>query len=150
MLINKNKTYFKSKTINQNKWYIVNAAEQNLGRLSTKISCILRGKNDIEYAPHVKNNIYIIIINSKLIKVTGNKKKQKTYKRHSGKPGSLKTEQFDHLQNRLPNKILEKAIKGMLPKNSLGRKIFTQIKIYSDNKHPHSAQKPSLLELHEI
>nr|YP_009393779.1 ribosomal protein L13 [Caloglossa beccarii]ARW62341.1 ribosomal protein L13 [Caloglossa beccarii] len=150
MLINKNKTYFKSSITNQNQWYLINAANQNLGRFSSKIAYMLRGKNSTEYAPHIKNNIYIIIINSKLIKVTGNKRKQKTYKRHSGKPGGLKTETFDNLQKRLPNKILEKSIKGMLPKNSLGRQIFTQIKIYADNKHPHSAQQPKLLQINAI
>lgn len=150
MLINKNKTYFKPNITNQNRWYLVDATNENLGRFSSKISYILRGKNNPEYTPHIKNNIHIIIINSKLIKVTGNKKKQKTYKRHSGKPGGLKIETFDNLQKRLPNRILERAIKGMLPKNSLGRQIFTHIKIYADSKHPHSAQQPTLLQLNEI
>lgn len=148
MITNKNKTYFKSDI--KNKWYIIDADNHTLGRLSSKIAYILMGKNNIHYAPHVKNNVYIIIINSRLIKVTGDKKIQKTYKSHSGKPGGLKIETFNKLQKRLPNKIVEKAIKGMLPKNSIGRKTFTQVKIYPDNKHPHFAQQPLLLQLNEI
>lgn len=148
MTINKNKTYFKSDTTN--KWYIINAANETLGRLSSKVAYIIMGKNSINYAPQIKNNIYIIIINSQLIEVTGNKKIYKTYKRHSGKPGGLKQETFNKLQKRLPNKILEQAIKGMLPKNSIGRKLFTQIKIYSDSQHPHFAQQPLSLQLNEI
>lgn len=146
MTINKNITHFNSNI--EKKWYIVDAANQTLGRLSSKIAYILQGKHNIAYAPHINNNINIIIINSKLIQVTGNKKIQKKYKRHSGRPGSLKIETFDKLQKRLPNKILEKAIKGMLPKNSMGRKIFTQIKIYANSEHPHSTHKP--LPLNEI
>lgn len=146
MAINKNVTHFNSNI--EKKWYIVDAANQTLGRLSSKIAYTLQGKNDINYAPNMNNNAHIIIINSRLIQVTGNKKTQKKYKRHSGRPGNLKIETFDKLQKRLPNKILEKAIKGMLPKNSLGRKMFTQIKIYSNSEHPHSIQK--LLPLNEI
>nr|YP_009392540.1 ribosomal protein L13 [Caloglossa monosticha]ARW61102.1 ribosomal protein L13 [Caloglossa monosticha] len=145
MTINKNITNFNPP---ENQWYIINAANQNLGRLSSKIAYILQGKNNKTYAPHIKNNAYIIIINSKLIKITGNKKTQKTYKRHSGRPGSLKIETFSELQKRLPNRILEKAIKGMLPKNFIGKKIFSQIKIYTNDKHPYCTQKP--LPLNEI
>nr|QCI06030.1 ribosomal protein L13 [Delesseria sanguinea] len=146
MIVNKNKTYVK-KDKEPRKWYIIDAKEQNLGRLSSKIAYFLIGKTGITYTPHVKNEVNIIIINSKLIEITGNKKYQKTYKRHSGRPGGLKIEYFDKLQQRMPNKIIENSIKGMLPKNTLGRKLFTQIKIYPNNIHPHSSQKPLLIKL---
>ena len=146
MINNKNKTYIDKNKI-KNKWYIIDASNQNLGRLSSKIAYILRGKENNSYTPHLNNKINIIIINSKLIQITGKKKEQKEYKRHSGKPGSLKVETFSKLQERMPNKILEKSIKGMLPKNILGRQLFKQLKIYSNNIHPHSSQKPILLKL---
>lgn len=146
MTTDRNKTYIE-KLHTTKEWYIIDAAQQNLGRLSSKIAYKLRGKTNNKYTPYIANNIYIIVINSKLIKITGNKRKQKEYKRHSGKPGGLKIETFEKLQQRMPNKILEKAIKGMLPKNVLGRKLFTQLKIYSDHIHPHASQKPQLLQL---
>ena len=146
MTINKNKTYAE-KYQTTTEWYIIDASNQNLGRLSSQIAYKLRGKNKNTYTPHILNNINIIVINSKLIQITGNKKKQKEYKRHSGRPGGLKKETFEKLQARIPNRILEKSIKGMLPKNILGRKLFKQLKIYSNDNHPHSAQKPILLQL---
>nr|YP_009295267.1 50S ribosomal protein L13 [Dasya binghamiae]AOH77279.1 50S ribosomal protein L13 [Dasya binghamiae] len=146
MTVNKNKTYIEKNLIQQ-EWYIINAENQNLGRLSSKIAYTLKGKRSNKYTPHLNHKINIIIINSKLIKITGNKKKQKKYKRHSGRPGGLKVETFEKLQQRIPNRILEKSIKGMLPKNTLGRKLFAQLKIYSDNIHPHSSQKPKMLKL---
>nr|YP_009391299.1 ribosomal protein L13 [Dipterocladia arabiensis]ARW59443.1 ribosomal protein L13 [Dipterocladia arabiensis] len=146
MIIDKNKTYIHKCQI-EPEWYIIDAKNQKLGRLSSQIAYKLRGKNNKTYTPHINNRIYIIIINSKLIQITGNKRKQKEYKRHSGKPGGLKIETFEKLQTRMPNKIIEQAIKGMLPKNILGRKLFTQLKIYSDHIHPHSSQQPKLLKL---
>nr|YP_009396053.1 ribosomal protein L13 [Dasya naccarioides]ARW65239.1 ribosomal protein L13 [Dasya naccarioides] len=149
MINNKNKTYINNinKSKIKNKWYIIDASNQNLGRLSSKVAYILRGKESGDYTPHINNQINIIIINSKLIEITGKKREQKEYKRHSGKPGSLKIETFNKLQERMPNKILEKSIKGMLPKNILGRQLFKQLKIYSNHIHPHSSQKPKLLNL---
>lgn len=146
MTVNKNITNFTYNT--EKKWYIIDANNKNLGRLSSKVAYLLQGKNNTTYTPHIKNNTHIIIINSKLIQITGNKKIQKIYRRHSGKPGGLKMEAFDKLQQRMPNKILERAIKGMLPKNSIGKKLFTQIKIYANDEHPHYIQKP--LQLNEI
>nr|QCI06624.1 ribosomal protein L13 [Erythroglossum lusitanicum] len=148
MLINKNITYI-DKKINTPKWYIIDAKDQNLGRLSSQIAYLLRGKNNTNYLPYLENTINIIVINSKLIKITGKKKEQKTYKRHSGKPGGLKIETFDKLNKRIPNRIIETAIKGMLPKNTLGRKLFKRLKVYPDIIHPHSAQKPITLKLNQ-
>lgn len=144
--MNTNKTYIEKKNTN-NSWYIIDAKEKKLGRLSTNIAKILKGKNEKCYSSNINHNNYIIIINSTKIIVTGQKNKQKLYKRHSGRPGSMKIETFDELQKRIPNRIIEKAIKGMLPKGRLGRDLFTQIKIYEDDRHPHDAQNPQLVEL---
>nr|ARW60667.1 ribosomal protein L13 [Polysiphonia sp.] len=139
--MNINKTIVK-KPDRKTTWYIVNAKYYKLGRLSSKIAYILRNKNRISYLPYQEGNLKIIIINSKEIQITGNKSRQKTYKTHSGRPGGLKIEVFEKLQTRIPNRIIEHAIKGMLPKNSLGRKLFKNVKIYSNNIHPHINEKP--------
>jgi large subunit ribosomal protein L13 len=144
--MNHNKTYLhqgETKT----SWYIIDAKEQRLGRISTNIANIVRGKKENDYASNKNHNNYVIVINSKYIKVTGKKSNQKLYKRHSGKPGSMKVETFHQLQKRIPNRIIEKAIKGMLPKGRLGRKLFTQIKIYEEEQHQHDAQKPQVITL---
>nr|YP_010952275.1 ribosomal protein L13 [Gloiopeltis furcata]WMP13944.1 ribosomal protein L13 [Gloiopeltis furcata] len=127
------------------KWYLVDAKDKNLGRLSTQIAVILRGKNDVEYTPYIKSPSHVIVINAKKVSVSGQKKSQKTYKRHSGRPGGLKTETFEQLNKRIPNRIVEKAIKGMLPKGSLGKELFAQLKVYAGENHPHIAQRPELI-----
>lgn len=141
-----NDTYIPSKKISK-RWYLIDANNQTLGRLSTKVASILRGKNSIEYTPFLNTQSYIIVINSRNIKVTGQKKYKKLYKRHSGQPGGLKIETFEQLNQRIPNKIIEKAVKGMLPKGPLGRKLFTQLKVYANNNHPHEAQQPKNITL---
>nr|YP_009732334.1 50S ribosomal protein L13 [Gracilaria textorii]QHS70964.1 50S ribosomal protein L13 [Gracilaria textorii] len=141
-----NKTYIAQKP-NYSKWYIIDAKDKNLGRLSSKIAKLLKGKNSISYTPYINNKIYIIIINSKSIKVTGKKVFQKTYKQHSGYPGGLRIKTFNHFLSRKPNIILEKSIKGMLPKGILGKQLFTQLKIYPDTEHPHKPQKPEVITL---
>nr|QCI07902.1 ribosomal protein L13 [Pleonosporium borreri] len=147
MFINKNKTHIEKDLFKQNKtWYIIDATNKTLGRLSSQVAYLIRGKNNNIYTPYQIQNINIIIINSSLIKLTGKKREQLIYKRHSGRPGGLKIEKFNDLQKRLPNKILEKSIKGMLPKNILGRQLFKQLKIYSHDIHPHSAQKPITID----
>nr|YP_010850489.1 ribosomal protein L13 [Lophurella caespitosa]WGH13212.1 ribosomal protein L13 [Lophurella caespitosa] len=140
MNINKNKTII-TKSETTISWYIVDAKQYKLGRLSSKIAYILINKNSTNYLPYQKGKLKIIIINSKEIQVTGNKNKQKEYKRHSGRPGGLKIEVFEQLQKRIPNRILEHAIKGMLPKNSLGRQLMKNVKIYPDNIHPYKNHK---------
>lgn len=141
MKINKNKTIIKNSK-KEIEWYILDAEKYKLGRLTTKIVHILKNKNRIDYLPYQEGNSHIIIINSKKVQTTGKKNKQKTYKKHSGRPGGLKTEVFEKLQNRLPNRIIEHALKGMLPKSSLGRKLFQKVKIYPDQDHPHKSQNP--------
>nr|YP_010171023.1 ribosomal protein L13 [Chondria tumulosa]QSD57164.1 ribosomal protein L13 [Chondria tumulosa] len=144
MIFNYNKTFI-DKVNKTTKWYIIDAKKENLGRLSSKVAYILKGKDKQEYLPYQRSKTRIIIINSKHIKVTGKKNTQKVYKRHSGKPGGLKIEVFNKLHNRAPNKIIEYAIKGMLPKNSLGRELFKNLKVYPDDQHPHKAQQPMVL-----
>lgn len=135
----------KTTTLNsqaKNKWYIIDAKDQTLGRISTLIAKTLIGKRTFYYNPSQINKTYVIVINAKNIQVSGNKKVHKLYYRHSGRPGKLKIETFQQLKARIPTRIVEKAVKGMLPKNKLGRKLFTHLKVYSDSFHPHMAQKP--------
>lgn len=140
-------TFIPSKSSVKRKWYLIDAKEKCLGRLVTIISNILRGKNKILFTPSQNIGDYIIIINADKIKVTGKKFTQKIYFRHSGRPGGKTLENFQTLQARLPEKIFENAIKGMLPKNRLGRQLLTQVKIYQGVNHPHLSQNPIVLKL---
>jgi large subunit ribosomal protein L13 len=135
-------TFITSKTTFKSQWFILDAKEKCLGRLATEAVNILRGKTKNFYNPSQDTGDYVIIINAEDIKVTGNKTTQKIYMRHSGRPGGKTIESYEQLQVRIPERIIEKAIKGMLPKNRLGRRLFTKLKIYSGNAHPHTAQKP--------
>jgi large subunit ribosomal protein L13 len=128
------------------KWYLIDADYQTLGRLATIISIVIRGKHKSGYLPYSSNGgDFIVVINAKDVRVTGKKEKQKKYTRHSGYPGGLKMESFKKLNSRFPNKIIEKAVKGMLPKGPLGRTIFKNLKVYAGSVHPHESQKPQLL-----
>jgi large subunit ribosomal protein L13 len=135
-------TFITSTTTFKSQWFILDAKEKCLGRLATEAVNILRGKTKNFYNPSQDTGDYVIIINAENIKVTGNKTTQKIYMRHSGRPGGKTIESYEQLQVRIPERIIEKAIKGMLPKNRLGRRLFTKLKIYSGNVHPHTAQKP--------
>jgi large subunit ribosomal protein L13 len=128
-------------------WYLFDAKDLPLGRLSTEVSKILLGKHKSNYLPYVDNGDCVIIINAQHVKVSGNKVTQKIYYNHSGYPGGLRSERFIDLQKRFPEKILETSIRGMLPKNVLGRAVFKNVKIYRDEFHPHMAQNPELIEL---
>jgi large subunit ribosomal protein L13 len=136
-------------TIEQ-KWYVIDATDQRLGRLASEIAKILRGKNKPTFTPHMDTGDFAIVINAEKVVVTGKKPKQKVYRRHSGRPGGMKTETFEQLQQRIPERIIETAVKGMLPKNSLGRKLFTKLKVYAGSTHPHQAQKPEELKINTI
>jgi large subunit ribosomal protein L13 len=136
-------------SLNQ-KWYVVDAADQRLGRLASEVAQILRGKNKPEFTPHMDTGDFVIVINAEKIVVTGRKPDQKLYRRHSGRPGGMKVETFNQLQHRIPERIVEKAIKGMLPKNALGRQLFTKLKVYSGSAHPHAAQQPEVLTINTI
>ena len=132
------------------KWYVIDAEGQRLGRLATEIAMILRGKNKPEFTPNMDTGDFVIVINAEKVIVTGKKNEQKLYRRHSGRPGGMKTETFNQLQQRIPERIIEKAVKGMLPKNVLGRRLFTKLKVYTGADHPHAAQNPETLTVNTI
>ncbi|MDX2239486.1 MAG: 50S ribosomal protein L13 [Leptolyngbyaceae cyanobacterium bins.302] len=142
-----NKTYLPSQDSLEHNWYVVDAAEQRLGRLASEIARVLRGKNKPTYTPSIDTGDFVIVINAEKVEVTGRKRSQKLYRRHSGRPGGMKVETFDKLQSRIPERIIEQAVKGMLPKNSLGRQLFTKLKVYAGPDHPHQAQQPQPLEI---
>lgn len=145
-----NKTYLPTQETIQRNWYLVDAENQRLGRLATAIAMVLRGKNKPTYTPHLDTGDFIIVINAEKVDVTGKKQFQKVYRRHSGRPGGMKTESFLKLQARVPERIIEQAVKGMLPKNTLGRQLFTKLKVYAGAEHPHQAQQPELLKIQTI
>jgi large subunit ribosomal protein L13 len=128
-------------------WFVVDAEDKTLGRLATEIAHRLRGKHKPEYTPHVDTGDYIVVVNAEKVRVTGNKFDDKMYYRHSGYPGGIKEMNFKDMQDRHPERIVEKAVKGMLPKNPLGRAMFKKLKVYSGAEHPHAAQQPQLLEI---
>ncbi|MCS6960841.1 MAG: 50S ribosomal protein L13 [Pseudanabaenaceae cyanobacterium SKYGB_i_bin29] len=143
-----NKTYL-PKEITP-KWYLIDAEGQRLGRLAARIAMILRGKDKPTYTPHLDTGDYVIVINADKVVVTGKKRTQKIYRRHSGRPGGMKMETFAKLIERLPARVLEHAVKGMLPKGTLGRHLFTKLKVYAGPHHPHSAQQPEVLQINTI
>lgn len=145
-----NKTYLPNVNTLERNWYVVDAEGQRLGRLASEIAMILRGKNKPTFTPHMDVGDFVIVINAEKIAVTGKKRTQKLYRRHSGRPGGMKTETFAKLQARIPERIIEQAVKGMLPKNSLGRQLFTKLKVYPGAAHPHEAQQPQTLEIKTI
>ncbi|ELR98810.1 50S ribosomal protein L13 [Gloeocapsa sp. PCC 73106] len=145
-----NKTPLPTLETLEHKWYLVDASEQRLGRLATEIAMILRGKKKPTFTPHMDTGDFVIVINAEKIVVTGKKSEQKLYRRHSGRPGGMKVETFSKLQARIPERIIETAVRGMLPKNSLGRKLFTKLKVYTGDQHPHAAQKPETLHIQTI
>ncbi len=144
------KTYLPPEASIEREWYIVDATDKRLGRLASEIAQVLRGKNKPEFTPHLDTGDFVIVINAEKVAVTGKKRTQKLYRRHSGRPGGMKTETFAKLQQRLPERILEHAVKGMLPKSSLGKQLFTKLKVYAGPTHPHEAQKPKELKINTI
>jgi large subunit ribosomal protein L13 len=144
------KTYLPPIDSIERNWYIVDAADQRLGRLASEIATVLRGKNKPTFTPHMDTGDFVIVINAEKVDVTGRKRSQKLYRRHSGRPGGMKTETFAKLQARIPERIIEQAVKGMLPKTSLGRQLFTKLKVYAGADHPHQAQMPQVLAIQTI
>lgn len=128
-------------------WYVIDAEGQTLGRLATEIARRLRGKHKPEYTPHVDTGDYIIVVNAEKIGVTGNKESDKIYHHHTGYVGSLKSVSLGKLRNTFPDRIINKAVEGMLPKNPLGRAMFKKLKVYAGSTHDHQAQQPKVLEL---
>ncbi len=128
-------------------WFVVDAADKTLGRLATEIASRLRGKHKPEYTPHVDTGDYIVVVNAEKIRVSGNKVKDKMYYNHTGYPGGLKSINFDKLIQKDAPQVLERAIKGMLPKNPLGRAMYRKLKVYAGAEHNHAAQQPQALEI---
>jgi len=141
------KTYSAKPNAVEQEWFIVDAEGKTLGRLASEIAHRLRGKHKPEYTPHVDTGDYIVVINAEKIEVTGNKKKDKMYHHHTGYVGSLKSISFEKLIDKAPERVLKTAVKGMLPKNPLGRKMFSKLKVYAGESHPHTAQQPKELNI---
>lgn len=136
----------KAETI-ERKWYVVDAKDMTLGRLASEVAKILRGKHKPIYTPHVDTGDYVIIINAKDVKLTGKKLDQKYFRYHTGHPGGLREIKYRDLMATKPEKVVYQAVKGMLPKNSLGRKMIKKLRVYRDAEHNHAAQKPEVLEI---
>ena len=141
------KTYNATAETAQNHWYIVDAADKTLGRISTVIASYLRGKHKPEFTPNVDTGDYIVVINAEKVQVTGNKTKDKIYHSHTGYPGGLKSISFEKLIEKAPERTIQNAVKGMLPKGPLGRAMFKKLKVYAGQNHPHSAQTPQTLDI---
>ena len=139
------KTYAGSAGDIQRKWYVVDAKGQVLGRLASRVAHVLKGKHKPNYCTYLDMGDYVVITNAEKIRVTGKKEEQKRYHRYSGYPGGLKVTSYRRLLATRPERILETAIKGMLPKNKLGRKMYKKLKVYPGSEHPHQAQKPEAL-----
>ena len=141
------KTYSAKAETVKREWFVVDATDKVLGRLSTEIARRLRGKHKPEYTPHVDTGDYIVVINAEKIRVTGNKESDKLYQHHTGYIGSLKTVNLATLRKNHPDRIIKQSVKGMLPKNSLGRAMFKKLKVYAGSTHEHAAQQPQPLEI---
>ncbi|MCL2163690.1 MAG: 50S ribosomal protein L13 [Oscillospiraceae bacterium] len=133
--------------VNNRKWYVVDAEGQVLGRLASEVAKVLRGKNKPEYTPHVDTGDHVIVINAEKVVVTGRKPDQKLYRHHTGHPGGLKEIKYKNMMEKRPEKVIELAVKGMLPKNSLGRQMYKKLNVYKGPEHNNQAQKPETLEL---
>ena len=131
----------------QRDWFVIDATDKVLGRVASEVARRLRGKHKPEFTPHVDTGDYIIVVNASKLRVTGNKMTDKKYYRHSGFPGGLKSETFNEAIERHPERVLEHAIKGMLPKNTLGRAMGKKLKVYAGPEHPHQAQNPRKIEM---
>ncbi len=141
------KTKFASVESVSRQWHVVDAKDQILGRMATKVASFLRGKHKAIYSPHVDTGDFIVVVNADKVKVTGSKGADKLYWRHSGFTGSEKAVSFDDQIERSPNCVIEHAVRGMLPKGPLGRKMFKKLKVYSEANHPHVAQNPAALSI---
>jgi large subunit ribosomal protein L13 len=137
----------KEDALTDRKWFVVDASGQVLGRLATRVATVLRGKHKPIYTPHVDAGDHVIVINAEQVRLTGNKLADKTYYRHSGYPGGIKAQTAEEILRKHPERVIEKAVKGMLPKNPLGRAMFKKLKVYAGSSHKHEAQKPQPLEI---
>jgi large subunit ribosomal protein L13 len=141
------RTYVAKPSDRERNWYVVDANGLTLGRLSTQIADTLRGKRKPAYTPHIDTGDFVVVVNAEKVAVTGNKRADKLYHRHSGYPGGLRTRTFQDMIDRRPEEIIRLAVKGMMPRNRLARKQLTKLKVYAGPEHPHVAQKPQPLEI---
>ena len=141
------KTYSAKAESVQRDWYVVDAAGKTLGRLAAEVALRLRGKHKPEFTPHVDTGDYIVVVNAEKVAVTGNKAAKKIYYSHTEYPGGIKDISFEKLIEKAPERALQSAVKGMLPKGPLGREMFRKLKIYAGSEHPHTAQQPQTLDL---
>jgi len=141
------KTYSAKPAEVKRDWYVVDASGKTLGRLATEVARRLRGKHKAEYTPHIDTGDYIVIVNADKIQVTGNKSQDKMYHFHTGFIGNMRHFSFEKMMERKPERVVELAVKGMLPKNALGRQMFRKLKVYAGAKHNHTAQQPKALEI---
>jgi large subunit ribosomal protein L13 len=141
------KTYYAKPAEVEREWLLIDATDMVLGRLASEVAKILKGKNKPTYTPHVDTGDYVIIVNASKIRVTGNKAAKKSYFHHTGYPGGLKETTFERMITRHPDRVVEKAVKGMLPKNTLGRQMGMKLKVYAGPEHRHQAQKPRQITL---
>jgi len=141
------KTFVATPSTRERNWVLVDANGQTLGRLATQIADALRGKTKPEYTPHCDTGDFVVVVNAEKIAVTGNKRADKKYYRHSGYPGGIKERSLNDMLERRPEEVIRKAVKGMLPRNRLARKQLTKLKVYAGPEHPHAAQKPTPMEL---
>ena len=144
------KSFIAKKETVKHDWYVIDAAGKTLGRLATQIASRLRGKHKPIYTPHVDTGDFIVVVNAEKVRLTGNKLEDKKYYRYTGYPGGLREQNAGNLLKKKPTNLLQFAVKGMLPKNSLGRAMFKKLKVYTGASHPHEAQKPQTLELKGI
>ncbi|MGA7270827.1 MAG: 50S ribosomal protein L13 [Acidimicrobiia bacterium] len=142
-----NKTYSPKPADIHREWWVVDATALPLGRLASEVATVLRGKHKPIYAPHMDTGDHVIVVNAAQVAVTSEKAREKVYYRHSGYPGGIKAETFEELKARRPEAIVERAVRGMLPKNKLGRQMARKLKVYAGAEHPHQAQQPSPLQL---
>jgi large subunit ribosomal protein L13 len=141
------KTFVAKPSDRQRDWYVVDAQGKTLGRLATQIADVLRGKRKPTYTPHIDTGDFVIVVNAAQIAVTGNKRANKLYHRHSGYPGGLRTRTFEQMITRRPEEVIRLAVKGMMPRNRLARKQLTKLKVYAGPEHPHIAQRPTEMDL---
>jgi large subunit ribosomal protein L13 len=141
------KTFVATPENRQRDWYVVDAEGKTLGRLATQLADVLRGKRKPEYTPHCDTGDFVVVVNAEKVAVTGNKREQKRYWRHSGYPGGIRSRTLGEMLERRPEEVIRRAVKGMLPRNRLARRQITKLKVYAGPDHPHAAQKPTELEI---
>lgn len=141
------KTYSAKKETARHDWYVVDATDQTLGRLATTVANYLRGKHKAVFTPHVDTGDYVVIVNAEKVRVTGNKARDKQYYHHTGYPGGIRSINFEKLIDKAPERVIEAAVKGMMPKNKLSHAMMAKLKVYAGSEHPHQAQQPKALEI---